>query len=160
MLARGGYAVTARTPGGELVSLTGADMAGLDIDLWKNTLSGDGTVYSGVRVRRLPPVERPAQSIAMPRPTPVASEDAIRWAIREIYTHAQTCGLKPPNLKQIAKPVQDILKREERHASAKRIETIAGEPSFAACRRDPGKRVNGTFPAFTLEGWKKSGVER
>lgn len=51
MLLRGGYEVTARAADGQVVTLTPRDLVGLDLNFSTNTMSGDGTVYSAVRVR-------------------------------------------------------------------------------------------------------------
>lgn len=101
----------------------------------------------------------PVPTLPAPAPMKHVPVECIQWAILEVYEHAQRHGMKPPNLKEIASPVQKILKCEGYHPSAKSVETIAGEPRFGVYRRKPGKRVNGTFLPFSLEGWKKSGVE-
>ena len=100
-----------------------------------------------------------APTLPAPAPMKCAPDACTRRTILEVYGHAQRHGMKPPNLKEIARPVQEILRREGYHAFAKRVETIAGEPSLSGWRRKSGKRVNGTLRAFSLEGWKKAGVE-
>ncbi len=112
-----------------------------------------------IRARQSAEADVAAPTVAMPPPVKPVSNEYIRWAIQEVYRHARQHGMKPQNVKEIAEPAQEILKCEGRHASLKHIETIAGESSFKNYRRPPGKRVNGTLRAFSLEGWKKSGVE-
>lgn len=53
-LVSGGYEIEAKTPAGQRVNLSSADLAGLDVDVRQSTLLGDGTIYSAVRVRRQP----------------------------------------------------------------------------------------------------------
>ena len=66
--------------------------------------------------------------------------------------------MKPPNLKEIANPVQQIL-HDRYHATAKRIQEIASEKPLAKFRGKTGQRVNGSFLPFSLEGYEKSGTE-
>jgi hypothetical protein len=76
-LASGGYEVRARTRDGNLVSLEGRDLVGLDVDFIQSALIGDGGVFGSVRVRRILP---------MPSQTAVAhtSRDA---ALMEVFLH-------------------------------------------------------------------------
>jgi hypothetical protein len=85
--------------------------------------------------------------------------ELIRGVVGDVYAHAQKRGMKPPNLREIAKPVQQVLERDQYCASAKQIQGIASEKRFTLFRRKPGPRVNRTLLPFSLEGWKKSGGE-
>ena len=88
-----------------------------------------------------------------------APEPCIRRAVCEVYKHAKQNGMKPPNLKEIPVPVQEVLRFDGQSASANKIQQIAGENCFSGARLKPGKRVNGSLSPFSLEGRKKAGVE-
>ena len=88
-----------------------------------------------------------------------ASTELVRKTIRAVYIHAQKRRMKPPNLKEIANPVQQILQPDRYHAAAKRIQEIASEKPLAKFRGKTGQRVNGSFLPFSLEGYEKSGLE-
>lgn len=70
-----------------------------------------------------------------------ASEPMIEGALRRVYESAKKEGEKAPNIKEVAKPVQDLLRRQGYKASAKQIERIADRPEFKRCRRLPGKTL-------------------
>ena len=88
-----------------------------------------------------------------------ASTESIRETIRAVYIHARKRGMKPPNLKEVANPVQQILQRDRYDASAKRIQEIASEKLLAEFRGKTGHRVNRSLLPFSLEGYEKSGLE-
>jgi hypothetical protein len=85
-------------------------------------------------------------------PSSRASPEHIRKTIEDVYKHAKEKGMKPPNVKQIVKPVQDILSHHQYHASGQQIQEIAQEEVFKESRRKPGHRVNNSLLPFSLEG--------
>ncbi len=88
-----------------------------------------------------------------------ASTELVHDTIRAVYIHARNRGMKPPNLKEIANPVQQILHRDRYDATATRIQEIASEKPLAEFRGKTGQRVNRSFLPFSLEGYEKSGLE-
>jgi hypothetical protein len=66
---------------------------------------------------------------------------AIRDAIKAVYDEAERTGEKPPNINEIAAPVQARLIVDGRGASGRQIQQIAEEPEFAARRRLPGPTI-------------------
>jgi hypothetical protein len=79
------------------------------------------------------PSEAPSVTPIRGRP---AGSPAIRDAIRAVYDEAERTGEKPPNINEIAAPVQAKLTADGRGASKRQIQKIADEPEFAA-RRGP-----------------------
>jgi hypothetical protein len=77
------------------------------------------------------PDPSPAMSSASMRPAPEAE---IHIAIGAVYDKAT----KPPNLKQIAAPVQEALAAAGYEASGRHIQQLAGQPQHAGRRRKPG----------------------
>ena len=63
----------------------------------------------------------------------------IESEVRRVYDIADKEGKKPPNIREVAKPVQDLLRGNGYKASAKQIQEIAERPKFAKRRRPPGK---------------------
>jgi hypothetical protein len=76
------------------------------------------------------------ESAATMRPTP---ESKIEEAISAAYDTAEQEKSKPPNLKEIAKPVQDALRAEGYEASGRRTQKIAEAEKFQRRRRRPGR---------------------
>jgi len=68
-----------------------------------------------------------------------ASKPMIEGEVRRVYDVADKEGKKPPNIREVAKPVQDLLRGNGYKASAKQIQEIAERPKFAKRRRPPGK---------------------
>ena len=66
-----------------------------------------------------------------------------------IYDYATAQGMKPPNLKQIAKPVQKRLEREGCEATASHIEKIA--ESYKDRRLRTGAKAGKLRPFLDLE---------
>jgi hypothetical protein len=81
------------------------------------------------------------------RPAPAAQ---IHWAISRVYTHAKAFGMKPPNLKEIARHVRQLLMRGGQTASASRVQQLAGEPRYQRQRLIRGPRVYGRLLPFSL----------
>jgi len=63
----------------------------------------------------------------------------IEGEVRRVYDVADKEGKKPPNIREVAKPVQDLLRGNGYKASARQIQEIAERPEFAKRRRPPGK---------------------
>ena len=70
-----------------------------------------------------------------------ASIAEMKREIRTAYASAELAGDKPPNLKQIAKPVQAALRAKGYRASGKQIQELAGADEFKSLRRPAGKTV-------------------
>jgi hypothetical protein len=70
-----------------------------------------------------------------------ASERRMIDAVRRVYDIADKEGKKPPNIREVAKPVQDLLRGDRYKASAKQIQEIAERPEFKKRRRAPGKTL-------------------
>src|SRR5262249_38403493 len=70
-----------------------------------------------------------------------ASKPMIENEVRRVYDIADKEGKKPPNIKEVAKPVQDLLRGNGYKASAAQIQKIAQRPEFAKRRRSPGKTL-------------------
>ena len=79
-----------------------------------------------------------------------ASGERIHWAISRVYSHAKACGMKPPNLIEIARPVRQLLEREGLTATASRIQHFANEPRYQEQRLRPGPRVYDRLLPFSL----------
>ena len=76
-----------------------------------------------------------------------ASERVIEDAVRRVYNSANKEGKKPPNIKEVAKPVQRYpVKGNGYKASARQIERIADRQEFKRCRRPPGKTLSSEKP--------------
>jgi hypothetical protein len=67
-----------------------------------------------------------------------APELIIDDVVREVYDMALE---KPPNIKEVAKPVQAILQERGYEASARQIQVVANRPEFKRRRRAPGKTL-------------------
>lgn len=84
-------------------------------------------------------VQRPPEGNAAPlKPAP---DPEIHKAITNAYDSANETGQKPPNLKEIAAPVQAILRNSGYRASGNRIQQLAGDARHNRRRREPGKTV-------------------
>jgi hypothetical protein len=70
-----------------------------------------------------------------------APDPKIINAIRQVYNDARLAGQKPPNIKEIIKPVQLALQSEGLAASGKRIQELASDGEFKKLRRKPGATV-------------------
>jgi hypothetical protein len=70
-----------------------------------------------------------------------ASERMMIDVVRRVYDIAHNEGKKPPNIREVAKPVQDLLRGNGYKASAKQIQEIAERPEFKKRRRAPGKTL-------------------
>ena len=65
----------------------------------------------------------------------------IESEVRRVYDIADKEGKKPPNIKEVAKPVQDLLREKGYTTSAKQIQEIAESPEFAKRRWPPGETL-------------------
>jgi hypothetical protein len=72
----------------------------------------------------------------------LTSKQMIKSAIRRVYDIAEREGKKPPNIKEVPKPVQAQLQARGHYASATQIKEIADSPEFKNRRRPPGKTVS------------------
>jgi transposase len=72
------------------------------------------------------------------RPAP---DFLIHKMISEVYSDTERAGLKPPNLKEIAAPVQEKLSAKGHEASARRIQKVAEADEHKSRRRKPGTTV-------------------
>jgi hypothetical protein len=70
-----------------------------------------------------------------------ASERRMIDAVRRVYDIADKEGKKPPNIREVARPVQDLLRGNGYKASAKQIQEIAERPEFTKRRRATGKTL-------------------
>lgn len=70
-----------------------------------------------------------------------ASERRVIAAVRRVYDIADKEGEKPPNIREVAEPVQDLLRGNGYKASAIQIQEIAGRSEFAKRRRPRGKTL-------------------
>src|SRR5262249_28876737 len=70
-----------------------------------------------------------------------AQDRAIADEIRRVYDKAHIKGTKPPNIREVAKPVQAILLKRGYKASERKIQEIADSPEFKQRRRPPGKTL-------------------
>jgi len=70
-----------------------------------------------------------------------ASKPMIEGEVRRVYDVADKEGKKPPNIREVAKPVQDLLRGNGYKASAKQIQEIAERPEFAKRRWPSGKTL-------------------
>jgi len=69
------------------------------------------------------------------RPARVAN---INEAIRAVYDDAERAGQKPPNVKEVVKPVQAKLRDNDLEASGRRIQERAEAEEYKKRRRKPG----------------------
>jgi hypothetical protein len=74
------------------------------------------------------------------RQLPPAPETMIKEEIRSAYHRAAGAGKKPPNVKEVTRPVQLSLEQKGRWASKRRIEKLADAEEFKCLRWPPGKR--------------------
>ncbi len=72
------------------------------------------------------------------RPAPALT---IHEAIAAVYDEAEREQAKPPNIRELAKPVQRLLSQQGRQASGIQIQKLAAEPQHDGRRRTPGKTV-------------------
>lgn len=83
-----------------------------------------------------------------------SSEKDVREAIDRVYELANEQNVKPPNVKEVVQPVQQLLRDKGRQASGNTIIRIASEKHFQNRRREPGATLAGTslraFSHFTL----------
>ena len=70
-----------------------------------------------------------------------ASKPMIESEVRRVYDIVDKEGRKPPNIREVAKPAQDLLRGDGYKASAKQIQEIAERPEFAKRRRSTGKTL-------------------
>jgi hypothetical protein len=71
-----------------------------------------------------------------------ATDQMISDATGLVYDKADESGDKPPNINEIATPVQAHLAQRGYKASGKQIKAIADRPEFKKRRRPPGRTVN------------------
>ena len=67
-----------------------------------------------------------------------AQDRVIVDEIRRVYDKARIKGTKPPNINEVAEPVQARLREIGQTASAAQIKKIAEHPEFKNRRRQPG----------------------
>jgi hypothetical protein len=70
-----------------------------------------------------------------------APEPEIHKAITAAYDHAETASAKPPNLREIIKPVQAILCDQGYKVSGSQIQKLAESPQHQIRRRQAGKTI-------------------
>ena len=70
-----------------------------------------------------------------------ASESRIHEAISKEYDKAERAGLKPPNVREIVRPVQESLRSEGYQATGRRIERLADSEVHKRRRRRPGRTL-------------------
>ena len=98
--------------------------------------------FSLIAVRGLPyPTFWKRESEATSPTLKSATERRMIDAVRRVYDIADKEGEKPPNIREVAKPVQDLLRGNGYKASAKQIQAIAERPEFEKRRRSPGKTL-------------------
>jgi hypothetical protein len=105
-----------------------------------------GVTFFGVHV-----VE--GSSLVAPSPSLPELEDASESEIHaEISAEHKDCtenGRKPPNLKEIGRPVQDRLRAKGRYATLERIQDLASDKRYVGIRHRPGPRQQRRKPAGT-----------
>ena len=69
-----------------------------------------------------------------------APEDTIKATVHAVYDDAEKAKAKPPNTKELVKPVQRKLKPQGYRASGRQIQSIGKAKEFANRRGVPGKR--------------------
>jgi hypothetical protein len=97
-------------------------------------------------------------ALASPRIRNV-NQDKVRVFAKRIIACVAANDCKPLNGKEMVGWLVQVMALEHMSASLKDRRAIADEPEFKATRRAIGERVNGSFPHFSLEMWKKSGRE-
>jgi hypothetical protein len=73
-------------------------------------------------------------------PQKPASESMIRQAINNVYDSVSE-PQKPPNVKEISRPVQKLLSSQGYKASGRCIQQFAGEAQYKERRRKPGRTI-------------------
>jgi hypothetical protein len=101
--------------------------------------------FGDIKAVQLPPEGNAAPLKAAPEgnaaPLKPAPDPEIHEAITKAYDSAKKAGEKPPNVKQIAAPVQAILRNAGYQASGNRIQQLASDARHDGRRRKPGKTV-------------------
>jgi hypothetical protein len=82
-----------------------------------------------------------AAAVVEEPPLRQAPEPTIKEAIRAVYDVADQERTKPPNVIELAEPVQRLLAMQGLTASKKRIRDIADQPEFKKRRGPVGKRA-------------------
>ena len=70
-----------------------------------------------------------------------ANDRTVHQAIKVVYDSAEAAGKKPPNLKEIAAPVQASLRAIGYISSGRQIQKLAEAPQHKARRRRPGTTI-------------------
>jgi hypothetical protein len=87
----------------------------------------------------------PGEAVLKAKPEPLelrwAAPSQIEQAITAVYDEAEGAGSKPPNVRQIVKPVLQRLAAAGYIATGARIEKIAGADHHKKRRRLPGKTL-------------------
>jgi hypothetical protein len=91
-------------------------------------------------LRLWPPVPSDASIVENEKLGP-APDAEIKLAISAEYDEAEKSQRKPPNVKEIASPVQARLRDKGFHASGNYIQQIADAPEHKARRRPRGRTV-------------------
>jgi hypothetical protein len=93
-------------------------------------------LFDQEKVRKLfPPPKQAAAIGAAPASLRPATADEIRKALTAVYYGAPD---RPPNIRQVVKPVQGKLAAQGLAASGRQIQEIADEQQFKVCRGQPG----------------------
>jgi hypothetical protein len=90
---------------------------------------GCSDVTKGATQPRRPPTQLPPAPVAM-----------ILDELRSEYNRAEAAAEKPPNVKEVSRPVQLKLLQKGYWASRRQIEKLAEAEEFKALRWPPGKR--------------------
>jgi hypothetical protein len=118
-------------------------------------LAGQTRVYLRIRVNRtsidrLWPVRAGDETARFEVPSEAepalapASPTQIKTAMSEVYRAAKARGFKPPNVREIGKPVVELLRRSGVTSTPNHIQELASTPEFAAKRQRPGRTLKGT----------------
>jgi hypothetical protein len=83
----------------------------------------------------------PKTAVPGPPELKLADDDRIHRAISAVYDEIEEAGGKPPNVKEIAAPMQARLRGEGYKASGRQIEHLAGEERHKKRRRAIGNTV-------------------
>jgi hypothetical protein len=70
-----------------------------------------------------------------------ATDQEIDDAILAVYREAAESRSKPPNVKQLVRPVKLVLKKNNKDSTQERIIRRADDPRFAMMRRRPGRTL-------------------
>lgn len=114
--------------------------------IWPANLGDDALVESATEA---PQVSTALHNLEATAQLKGALQDAIHAAITAVYDYAAERDMKPPNVKEVVEPVQELLRRKGLAATATKIQELAAEVRHKQRRRPVGRRVYGSFLPFS-----------